>query len=74
MRLMIISNNIWNILNFRKALIKNLLKKNYEIIILSNQKDNHSKYIHKNISFKHVNFKSNFNLFNDFINIAKIFF
>jgi len=74
MRLMIISNNIWNILNFRKALIKNLLKKNYEIIILSNQKDNYSKYIHKNISFKHVNFKSNFNLFNDFINIAKIFF
>ena len=74
MKLMIISNNIWNILNFRKALIKNLLKKNYEIIILSNQKDNSLKYIHKNIRFKHINFESNFNLINDFINITKIFF
>lgn len=73
MRLMIISNTIWNILNFRKVLIKNLLKKNYEIIVLSNHKNNHLNYIHKNIIFKHINFESNFNLFNDFINITKIF-
>ena len=42
MKIFIFSKSCWNVYNFRKNLIKTLIKKNYQIYVLSNN-DNYQK-------------------------------
>ena len=73
MKIIISSNNIWNLINFRKNLIIKLLKNNYKIYIFTNKED--LKFIkHKNLKIISLNFKSNYNFLVDFYIIIKIFF
>ena len=50
MKILITTNSIWNIINFRNDLIERLVKNNYEIYIITNIPKNNLKYsINKNI-------------------------
>ena len=71
MSIFITTNDIWNLENFRKPLLLQLQKSKHEIIVLTNFK---KKIVNtkKSVKFYHINFQSNFNLFNDVINLIKI--
>ena len=71
MKIFISSNNIWNILNFRKNLIIKLLNNNNLIYLFTNSNDK-KIFKHKNLKIISLNFNSNFNILNDKINIFKI--
>jgi glycosyltransferase involved in cell wall biosynthesis len=73
MRVFIVTNDFWNLVNFRKPLLKELTKKNFELIILTNLKKKNNLQKIKNIKLHHINFKSNFNFINDLINYFFIF-
>ncbi|MDB3987988.1 glycosyltransferase [Candidatus Pelagibacter sp.] len=73
MKILISTNDFWNLINFRRPLINELKKKGYEIIILTNmnkKKKNFNKYM--GLKVHHINFKSNFNVINDVINLISI--
>lgn len=59
-KILISSNNAWNLVNFRLNLIKKL-KKKYEIIILVNRNEDYAKILKKNgfeLHFIHLNSRS----------------
>ena len=57
MRVFIVTNDFWNLVNFRKPLLKELTKKNFELIILTNLKKKNKLQKIKNIKLHHINFK-----------------
>lgn len=71
MKIFISSNNIWNILNFRKNLIIKLLNNNNLIYLFTNNTDK-KIFKHKNLKIISLNFNSNFNFLNDMFIIFKI--
>ncbi len=73
MKIFFSTNDLWNLENFRKPLLLELNKK-HELVILTNLKK--KKLVNKKTGLKiyHVNFKSNFNLINDLVNLIVIFF
>ena len=72
MKIIISSNNIWNLLNFRKNLIIRLLKNNHKIYIFAN-KEGARLIKHKNLKIISLNFNSNYNFLVDLIIIIQIF-
>lgn len=70
MKIFISSNNIWNILNFRKNLITKLLNNN--LIYLFTNNNDKKIFKHKNLKIISLNFNSNFNILNDIFIIFKI--
>ena len=74
MKVFIVTNDFWNLINFRKPLLLELKKSRHEIIVLTNLKKKSIPYKKMGLKLHHVNFKSNFNLINDLINLFVIFF
>ncbi len=58
-KILIVSNSIWNLDNFRRNLINKFLELNYEIIIIVPYDDKYlDAFVHKNLKIKYINFKS----------------
>lgn len=74
MKVFITTNDFWNLINFRKPLLVELKKSRHEIIVLTNLKKKNISYKKMGLKLHHVNFKSNFNLINDLMNLFVIFF
>ena len=73
-RILIVSNSIWNVENFRRSLINKFLDLNYKIdIIVPFDKKYLNTIIHKNLKITYINFKSkSYFIFLDFIFIYKL--
>ena len=78
-KILIVSNSIWNVENFRKSLINKFLDLNYKIdIIVPFDKKYLNTIEHKNLKIIYINFKSksyfiflDFYLFTNFLDILK---
>ena len=74
MKIFISTNDVWNLLNFRKPLLVELKKNQHEIIVLTNLRKKNTTYKKIGLKVFHVNFQPNFNLINDLVNLIIIFF
>ena len=68
-KILIVSNSIWNLENFRKSLINKFLDLNYKIdIIVPFDKKYLNTIEHKNLKISYINFKSkSYLIFLDFL-------
>lgn len=66
----IISNNFWNLYNYRELLIKDLSKKN-NVILLAKKDSFKNKFSNKKFD---INFDNSLNIFRHLINLIKIYF
>ncbi len=71
MRIIIISNTLWNVINFRGDFLNQLLNNDHEILIIA-KKDKYINQIQSNkIKFVDFSFESKYSLF--FLNFIKVF-
>ncbi len=69
------SNTSWSLYNFRKDLIVKLIKKNHQIIIISNKDETSKKLIRLGCKFIPINFNTlSKNPFLEIISLIKIFY
>ena len=73
-KILIVSNSIWNVENFRRSLINKFLDLNYKIdIIVPFDKKYLNTIAHKNIKIIYINFRSkSYFIFFDFLFIYKL--
>ena len=74
-KIIIYSNNYWNLYNFRINLINYFIKKNFEVILVGQGDGYLSKFENLNIKCFELNLnKSNFNILHNFIFFYKFYF
>ena len=75
MKILISSNSYWNLYNFRKSLIDELISKNYKIVLVSPLDEYKKKFFDSKCKLIDINFKPNkISFFTDFILIFKFIY
>lgn len=74
MRIIIVSNSLWNVINFRGNFLEDLIKKNYKILIIAQKNYEDPLFDSKNLKIIDYKFYSNFNSFIlNFKNLYKLY-
>ena len=74
-RIIIFSNSLWNIINFRMSLIENLIKKKFNIYIVAPDSEQKKILIELGCKFQPLNLqRKNLNPLNELINILKFIY
>ena len=75
MKIFLCSKSCWNIYNFRKNLIKKIIKEKHKVYILCKADSYKSKLVKLGCTFFDINYNNRkFNLINDFIIFIKIIY
>ena len=70
----IFSKSTWNVFNFRKNLIKSLVKNKYKVFVIAKKTDSFDELLNIGCKVINLNFDNNsFNIIKDFFTIIKIF-
>lgn len=73
MKIIIVSNSLWNVINFRGDFLKELLEKKHEILIIA-KKDHYFDRLNSiNVKFIDLNLYNNFLFFLNFLKIYKLY-